>query len=58
MWAKKDDIMEELEKAHLDYEHRKSKIINDLEILRDNTSNQSVKSIIKNSINFIKEKEI
>lgn len=50
--------MDELEKAHLDYEERKSKIIENLTILYDNTDNVIVKGILKESIEFIKEKEI
>lgn len=50
--------MEELEQAHLDYEMRKNHIIADLSLLHNYTTNESVKFILKNAIDFIKEKEI
>ena len=50
--------MDELEQAHFDYEMRRSHIIADLSILYNYTNNESVKFILKNAIDFIKEKEI
>lgn len=53
-----DKVMDELEKAHLDYEERKAKVIGNLTMLFDNTDNVIVKGILKEAIEFIKEKEI
>ena len=51
--------MEELEKAHKDYEKRKIEIINKLKTLKNNTHLiEYQKSWINQAINFIKEREI
>lgn len=50
--------MDELEKAHNDYEERKEKIIHNLEILFENTLNMTNRQILEEAIEFIKEREI
>lgn len=50
--------MDELEKAHQDYEKRKNEILSKLTTLRDNTLNQVVKKWLEQTMDFIKEKEI
>lgn len=50
--------MDELEKAHLDYERRKVKITENLTMLFDNTDNVIVKAILKEAIEFINEREV
>lgn len=50
--------MDELEKAHIDYEERKARVIKNLEMLFNNTDNVIVKEILKESIEFINEREI
>ena len=50
--------MEELEKAHEDYELRKFEIIRKLEILHDNTLNMVTRQILEQAIEFIKEREV
>lgn len=51
-------MMEELEKAHIDYIERKARVIKNLEMLFNNTDNVIVKEILKESIEFINEREI
>ena len=46
------------EKAHLDYLERKESVKRKLNILLDNTLNETVKRILKEAIEFIDEKEI
>lgn len=53
-----NELMRELEQAHLDYEKRKVKVIGNLAMLFDNTDNVIVKDILKETIEFIKEREI
>ena len=50
--------MDELEKAHLDYEKRKNEIISKLQIIKDAAINEPTIKWLKEAINFIKEKEI
>ena len=50
--------MDELEKAHIDYERRKFKITENLTMLYDNTDNVIVKALLKEVIEFINEGEI
>lgn len=50
--------MDELEKAHNDYERRKVKISENLAMLYDNTDNVLVKAILKEAVEFINEREI
>lgn len=51
--------MEELEKAHQDYEFRKTEIITKLISIRDSAiSNDIMKIWVNQAIEFIKEKEI
>lgn len=50
--------MGELYQAHLDYERRRFEVVQDLNILLENTANESVKEILKNAIEFVKEKEV
>lgn len=50
--------MDELEKAHVDYERRKVKITENLTMLHANTDNVIVKAILKEAIEFINEGEI
>lgn len=51
--------MEELEKAHQDYEFRKAEIITKLISIRDSViSNDIMKIWVNQAIEFIKEKEI
>lgn len=50
--------MEDIELAHQDYELRKTHIIADLSLLSNYANNESVKFILKNAIEFIREKEI
>lgn len=51
--------MDELEKAHQDYEFRKAEIITKLISIRDSEiSNEVMKMWINQTIEFIKEKEI
>lgn len=47
-----------MEEAHQDYENRRARVIEDLEIILDTTVNERVKEMIKNAIEFVKEKEI
>lgn len=47
--------MDELEKAHKDYEERKEKIIHNLEILYDNTLNMTNQQILKKLSNSLKK---
>ena len=51
-------MMDELEKAHIDYERREVKITENLAMLFDNTDNVMVKDILKEAIEFIREREI
>lgn len=51
--------MDELEKAHLDYEYRRAEIITKLICIRDNeVSNEVMKIRLDQAISFIKEKEV
>lgn len=51
--------MEELEKAHQDYEYRKAEIITKLVSIRDSQiANDVMKVWINQAIEFINEKEI
>lgn len=51
--------MEELEKAHQDYEFRKAEIITKLISIRDSAiANDIMKIWVNQAIEFIKEKEI
>lgn len=59
MWLKEDYLMDELEKAHQDYEKRKLEIINKLVTLRDYAPLQwHERKWCDQVIEFIKEKEI
>lgn len=50
--------MEELEKAHQNYEERKERILLELGMLLNDTDNNLYKKVLKEAIEFIKEKEI
>ena len=50
--------MDELQQAHKDYEERKKKIIHNLEMLHDNIFNMTIRQILDEAIEFIKEREI
>lgn len=47
-----------MEEAHQDYENRRAKVIEDLEIIFNSTVNEKVKEMVQNAIEFVKEKEI
>lgn len=50
--------MDELELAHVDYEQRKAKVLDDLTILYDSTVNIKEREMLKGAIDLIKEREI
>ena len=51
--------MDEMEKAHQDYEYRKAEIITKLICIRDSEINNNVMKVwLNQTIEFIKEKEI
>ena len=52
------NVDEELEKAHIHYEHRKKIIIDKLEMLINDTPYQVYKDTLKEAIDFIKEGEV
>lgn len=53
-----ENLDEEIEKAHNDYENRKKIIIDKLEMLISDTPYQVYKDTLKEAIDFINEKEI
>ena len=59
MWIKEVDLMDELEKAHLDYEKRRYEIISKLKVIKVTEISGDLKSKwLDQAIEFIKEKEI
>ena len=61
MWVKEVYVMDELEKAHKDYEKRKIENINHLQTIADvygGSISPTVIKWLKQAIEFIKEREI
>ena len=61
MWFKEVNLMDELEKAHKDYERRRIENINHLQTIADiygGNISPTVIKWLKQAIKFIKEKEI
>lgn len=52
------NIDAELEEAHQDYEERKERILFELGMLLNDTDNPVYEKVLKEAIEFIKEKEI
>lgn len=58
-----DELMDELEKAHLDYEERKARVISNLECMSSNLrADPNIPDLysewLDTAVEFIKEKEI